>query len=84
MAYVMAMLVNLVGSAVFPNLPQIPIAGEVEAAGDGAITSVALLENPMVYILGVILLAVIVIAIISLFRRGGGKERTLPKSGVSC
>ncbi len=81
LAYVMAMLVNLVGSAIFPNLTQIPIAGEVEAAGEGAITSVALLENPMVYILGVVLLAVIVIAIISLFRRGG-KDRTLP--GTSC
>ncbi len=82
LAYVMATLVNLVGSAIFPNLPQMPIAGEVEAAGEGAITSVALLENPMVYILGVVLLAVIVIAIVSLFKRGGGKDRTLP--GASC
>ena len=82
LAYVMATLVNLIGSAIFPNLEYIPIAGEVEAAGEGAITSVELLENPMVYILGVILLAVIVISIVSLFKRGGGKDRTLP--GTSC
>ncbi len=84
LAYVMAMLVNLIGSAIFPNLPLIPIAGEVEAAGEGAITSVALLENPMLYILGVVLLAVIVISIVSLFKRGGGKDRSLPKPGASC
>jgi ferrous iron transport protein B len=78
LAYVMAALVNLIGSAIFPNLAPVEIAGEVEAAGEGAITSVALLENPMVYILGIILIAVIVITLVSLVKRGGGKNRPLP------
>jgi len=75
-AYVMATLVNLIGGAIFPNLSPIQISGEVEAAGEGAITSAALLENPMVYILGLVIVAVIVIGLASLIKRGG-KNRPL-------
>ncbi|NLT97693.1 MAG: hypothetical protein GXW96_06015, partial [Christensenellaceae bacterium] len=75
-AYVMATLVNLIGGAIFPNLSPIQISGEVEAAGEGAITSAALLENPMVYILGLVIVAVIVIGLASLIKRGG-KNRQL-------
>jgi ferrous iron transport protein B len=81
-AYVMATLVNLVGSAIFPNLTPIQLSGELEAVSEGAITSVALLENPMVYILGLILVAVIVIGLISLIKRGGKKNR--PLDGTAC
>jgi ferrous iron transport protein B len=83
LAYLMATLVNLIGSAIFPNLTPVQIVGEVEAAGEGAISSVALLENPMVYILGIILLAVIVIGLVSLVKRGGGKKNR-PLDDTTC
>lgn len=74
LAYVLAMIINLFGRVLFPNAEAIQLGGEIEAAGEGAITSIALLENPMVYILGVIVLAVIVIGIVGLFKKGGGKK----------
>lgn len=74
LAYILAMLVNLFGRVIFPNAQQIQLGGELEAAGEGAITSIALLENPMVYILGALVLAIIVIGIVSLFKKSGGKK----------
>ncbi len=73
LAYVMALLVNLVGGLIFPGAQAFQLSGDIEAAGEGAISGIALLENPMVYILGVILLAVIAVGIISLFKRGKGR-----------
>ena len=73
LAYVLAMIVNLLGGLIFPNLEAIQLGGEIEAAGESAITSIAILENPMIYILGVIVFAVIVIGIVNLFKKGGGK-----------
>ncbi len=74
LAYVLAMLVNLFGRVIFPNSEAIQLGGEIEAAGEGAITSVAILENPMIYILGALILAIVVISIVSLFKKGGGKK----------
>lgn len=74
LAYVMATLVNLVGKLVFPNAALIELGGEIEAAGEGAITSVAILENPMVYILGAIVIAAVVIGIAGLIKRGGNRQ----------
>jgi ferrous iron transport protein B len=74
LAYVLAMIVNVFGRVIFPSAEAIQLGGEIEAAGEGAITSIALLENPMVYILGLIVLAVLAIGIIGLFRKGGGKK----------
>lgn len=73
LAYVLAMLVNLFGRVIFPNAEAIQLGGEIEAAGEGAITSITILENPMIYILGALILAIIVIGIVSLFKKGGGK-----------
>jgi len=75
-AYVMATLVNLIGGAIFPNLSPIELSGKLETVSEGAITSVALLENPMVYILGLIIVAAVVIGLASLLKRGG-KNRPL-------
>ena len=69
LAYALATLVNMFGRVIFPNSETIQLGGEIEAAGEGAITSIAVLENPMLYILGVLVLAIIVIAVVSLFKR---------------
>lgn len=74
LAYVLAMLINLLGGLIFPKAQAVQLGGEIEAAGEGAITSIAILENPMVYILGVLVLAIIVIGIVSLFKKGGKKN----------
>ena len=80
-AYVMAALVNLIGGAIFPNLSPIELSGNLETVSEGAITSVALLENPMVYILGLVLVAAFVIGLVSLVKRGG-RNRSL--DGTTC
>jgi len=82
-AYVMATLVNLIGSAIFPNLTPVELSGELEAVSEGAITSVALLENPMVYILGLIIVAAVVIGLVSLIKRAGNKKHRSP-DGAAC
>ena len=74
LAYVLAMLVNLIGRVIFPNSEAIQLGGEIEAAGEGAITSIPILENPMIYILGGLVLAIIVIGVVNLFKKGGGKK----------
>ncbi len=74
LAYVLAMLVNLFGGLIFPNAQAIQLSGEIEAAGEGAITSIAILENPMIYILGVLVLAIVVIGVVSLFKKGSRKK----------
>jgi ferrous iron transport protein B len=74
LAYVLATLVNLVGGALFPGDP-ITLSGDIEAAGEQAVTSIAILENPMVYILAAIVLAMAVIGIVSAI---GRNRRTLP------
>ena len=74
LAYVMAMLVNLFGRVIFPHAETIQLGGEIEAAGESAITSIAILENPMIYILGVLVLAILVIGVVSMFKKGGGKK----------
>jgi ferrous iron transport protein B len=74
LAYVLAALVNLVGKLLLPNAEVIQLGGELEAAGEGAITSVAILENPMAYILGAIVIAAVVIGITGLIKRGGHRQ----------
>lgn len=71
LAYVLALVVNQVGGLIFPSAQSIELHGDLEAVGEEAITSIAILENPMVYILGAIVLAALVIGIISLFKKGG-------------
>ncbi len=70
LAYVLAMLINLVGRVIFPAVP-IELTGDIEAAGEGAITGVAILENPLIYILGALIIAVAVIVIARLFKNEG-------------
>jgi ferrous iron transport protein B len=74
LAYVMATLVHLFGRMLFPNSEAIQLGGEIEAAGEGAITSIGILENPMTYILGALVLAIGVIGIFSLFKRNGERK----------
>ena len=74
LAYIMAMVVNLFGRVIFPNARTIRLGGEIEAAGEGAITSIAILENPMFYILCAVVLAIVVIGIVSLFKKGAKGE----------
>ena len=71
LAYVLALVVNQVGRLIFPAAQLIELHGDLEAVGEEAITSIAILENPMVYILGAIVLAALVIGIMSLFKKGG-------------
>ena len=78
LAYLMAMVVNLFGRVIFPNAATIELGGEVEAAGEGAITSIAILENPMFYILAALVLGIVVIGIVNVFRKG--PKRQLPQT----
>lgn len=71
LAYVLALVVNQMGRLLFPAAQLIELHGDLEAAGEEAITNIAILENPMVYILGAIVLAALVIGIVSLFKKGG-------------
>ena len=80
LAYVTAMLVNLVGGLFFPNAEKMQLGGDIEAAGEGALSGAAILDNPMIYILGAILLAVAVTGLVSLIKRGGSK----PLSGSAA
>jgi ferrous iron transport protein B len=68
-AYVLAAIVNLVGSLLFPNAEPIQLAGSLEEASEGAITSAAILQNPMIYVLGAVLLAVLFIGVFSRFKK---------------
>ncbi len=80
LAYVMAMLVNTAGGFLFPNAKAIQLGSDAATAGEGALASVSLLDNPMIYILGAVLLAVAVTSLVSLIKRSGNKP--LPGSAT--
>jgi ferrous iron transport protein B len=68
-AYVLAAIVNQVGSLLFPYAEPIQLTGSLEEASEGAITSASILQNPMIYVLGAVLLAVLVIGVFSRFKK---------------
>ena len=75
LAYVLGTLVYQIGRLIFSG-SAIELSGDIEAAGESAIAGTAILENPMVYILAAILLAVAVIGISGVLKR----KNTLLKS----
>ena len=75
LAYIMALVVNVVGGLIFPNAETITLdAASINEAGEGAITTIQLLENPLTYMIGAMLLAVAIISIGRLLKNG--RERT--------
>lgn len=80
-AYVMALLVNVVGGWIFPNAQSVQLTDGIEEAGENAITGISLLDNPMVYILAAILLAAAVVGLVSLFKRM--KAKAVPDGGMN-
>ncbi len=81
LAYVLALGVYQIGRLLFPDAEIIRLSGDLEAMGEEAVTSIALLENPMVYILGAVLLAVLVTGLVSLIKKGTG-SKPLGSSGA--
>ena len=82
LAYILALLINLIGGLIFPGASSVVLNPDLlEEAGESGITSIQLLENPLVYIFGIILVSVAVMALVRLFRNN--KQRTLADRDIN-